>query len=1374
MDDTYAAITIENIQFYIEAERHQREIAEMMRDLVATVNSTLDIDQVLNIAVERLQALHRATACSVSFLDKDGKNFVFRATTDPGIDVSQHITFAAKGSIAGRAIRQHKVQILNNVDLLMDYRAEIARRTGVISHSLLTAPLFSDDKPLGVIQVLSASPHAFGDADAELLATTAALIETAITRAQAYTQAVQLAQSEHYQREVAETLQRVATLINASLDLDIVLDRILEQLAQVIDYDSASLMLIEGNQLAMRARRSLGGQDKVPHPYSAISGNPLFQEMLETRRPIVIPDVAVDDRFQKKPPTLPVRSWIGVPLVVRDRVIGQLAVDKYQPNTYDEADARLVSVFAQQAAVAIQNAQLFEAEQRQRKLAEALRQAGAALNSTLNYEEVLDRILEQVGLVVPHDAASIMLIKDAAAYIFRWRGYDQFGSDAYIASTAFNISDVPHLRIMRKTGQPVAISRAEGYAEWISRPEMAWVKSHAGAPIQVRGQVIGFLNVDSATPGFFSQADAERLQTFAQQAAIAIENAQLFEGEQRQRQMAESLQQVAATLNTSLDRDTVLAGIMEQLRRVVEYDSASILLHEGEDLVISAMLGDSDPAVIGHRIPLSSGAPAVPVFKQQRPAVIADVQAEPGWTAIPGTQQIRGWMGVPLLAGEKPIGVLAVDSFAVGAYDEKDTNIVQVFANQAAIAIENARLYEDERKRLAEVERRNQELAALHAVAAAVSSSLNPDVVLREALSRALEVRGMEAGGVHLLDETGNTLVLRIHQNLTKKVVIQLSRLQVGEGISGQVVQTGEPLVAEDVAHDTRLSRPGLAEAGFQTMVVVPLKAQGRILGTFFSVSPQQRRVLPEDLNLLAAIGDEMGVAVENARLHQTLQNYAAELEARVEARTAELNRERERLLAVLESAGDAIVITDNHGTVDYVNPTWERLTGFSSKEAIGHPLSVFQSKQIPLEVYNKMWSTIQAGWVWRGDLLDQRSDGAPLEVNLTLAPVFHENGDIVNFVGVFRDVSHLKKLERMKDEFLSTAAHELRNPITSILGFSELLLTRADLLEEERERFLHYINEHASHLKKLVGDLLDISRIDSGAGIITRAEPLSLSALLEQEMQAWQAANPKHTYHLQADDHCPKVYADHDRVLQVIRNLLSNATKYSPSGGTITLCASPVGGYLEITVADEGIGMTDEELTHLFEKFWRADASSTAIGGTGLGLVIVRHIVEQHGGHIWIDSVKGKGTTVHFTLPLVDRQPTVLVVEDEDTVREIEERILTNSGLAVLSASRGEEALKIAQARRPDLVLLDLMMPGMGGKEVAFHLKANKATAYIPVLVVSARSDWETIEETYALGVVDFLTKPFEYQELLARVRRALKGAMPQAASAANGASAK
>jgi CheY-like chemotaxis protein len=320
------------------------------------------------------------------------------------------------------------------------------------------------------------------------------------------------------------------------------------------------------------------------------------------------------------------------------------------------------------------------------------------------------------------------------------------------------------------------------------------------------------------------------------------------------------------------------------------------------------------------------------------------------------------------------------------------------------------------------------------------------------------------------------------------------------------------------------------------------------------------------------------------------------------------------------------------------------------------------------------------------------------------------------------------------------------------------LLLLRGDLSDEERSRFLKYIYDHAIHLKQLVSDLLDISRIEAGASFAVKLEPLDLYPLFEQEIQSWREAHPHHTYNLNAKRDWPQVRGDKERIGQVIRNLLSNATKYSPSGGTITLSAIPVGGYMEVSVADEGIGMSNEELAHIFEKFWRADASSTAIEGTGLGLVIVKHIVEQHGGHIWVESTKGKGTAVRFILPRVGRETTVLVVEDEDSVREIEQRILTNNGIAALLASNGQQAIEMAHSHRPDLILLDLMMPGMSGQDVLHALKSHPATQHIPILIISARASWPTIEESYMLGAVDFVTKPFEYQELLSRVRRALK----------------
>jgi CheY-like chemotaxis protein/anti-sigma regulatory factor (Ser/Thr protein kinase) len=306
----------------------------------------------------------------------------------------------------------------------------------------------------------------------------------------------------------------------------------------------------------------------------------------------------------------------------------------------------------------------------------------------------------------------------------------------------------------------------------------------------------------------------------------------------------------------------------------------------------------------------------------------------------------------------------------------------------------------------------------------------------------------------------------------------------------------------------------------------------------------------------------------------------------------------------------------------------------------------------------------------------------------------------------------------------------------------------------------MDYIYDHATHLKQLVDDLLDISRIEAGASFTIDLEPLDLQPLFEQELEAWRDPNPDHTYILQADGDTawPKVRADGDRIRQVVSNLLSNATKYSPAGGTVNLAATPIGGYLEVTVADEGIGMSEDELAHIFEKFWRADASSTASEGTGLGLVIVKYIVEQHNGQVWVESTAGRGTVVHFTLPLAERRTTVLVVDDEEPVLEIEQRILNKNGIATLQASKGEEAIELARKHRPDLILLDLMMPDMAGQDVLRALKSDPATGHIKVLVVSAHSSWQTIEETYMLGAVDFLTKPFEYEELLSRVRRALK----------------
>jgi PAS domain S-box-containing protein len=1342
-----ASAAIENARL-IEAERRQREVAEILRDLVVTVNSTLDVDQVLNIAVYRLQALHQATACSVSFLEEDGETFVFRATTDPGIDVSRRITFPASKSVAGQAIRERKVQVVDNVTLSRDYRAEIAERTGVTDRSLLTAPLFAEDQPLGVIQVLSASANFFTQADAELLTTTAALIETAIARAQAYAQAVQLAKSEYHQREVAETLREVALLINASLDLDTVLDRILEQLAHVVDYDSTSLMLVEDDKLSMRASRGFEETNQVLEIVSDVADNTLFQEMAVSRRPILISDVKADARYRHWAGTTPVRSWIGVPLVVRGRVIGQLAVDKHQPNFYDEDDAELVLAFAHEAAIAIENAQLFDSERQQREIAESLQEVATILNASLDLDTVLTRIIEQLRRVVEYDSAGVLLEEGDDLVISGGLGFAD--PNETIGQRIPLSSDDPAVRVL-KNRHPLVVADVQADPTWFHMPGAEHIRGWMGVPLLAGEQPIGVLTVDNVKAGAYSQEDAQVVQSFANQAAIAIQNARLFQAAEEARQLSDSLREIGESLASTLDPDEVMHRTLDGLARVVPYDSASVMLIEDGRFHLRAWRNfPADSAVWKQSFAVGEESLGYEIYLSREPMIIPDVHQEPRWVKLEGTECIRCWLGVPLVVRDRSIGILNLDHHQPSFYTEDHAAIASVFAAHAAIAIENAQLFEAE-------QRQRQMAEALHQAALALTSTIALDQVFGRILAELQHVVPYDSATVQLLK--GDQLEIiggRGFPNLSE--LLGVSFPARGNNPNALVLESKEPVIIADVQpHYPAFSEEPHAAARIRGWLGVPLLIGDRIIGMLALDKHQPDFYNETHAQIAMAYAAQAAIAIENARLHQALQDYAAELETRVEARTAEVNREHERLRAVLANAGEAIAIANDEGVIEYANPAWEELTGYNVTQAIQDNTRILDDETFP-DLLVAVPNVAQPQRIWRRQMVSQRPDGATYVVDLTVTPVFDDAADLVNLVAIYRDVTKYKELDRIKSEFLSTAAHELRGPLTSILGFTELLLFRGDLSGEEQARFLKYIHDHALHLKQLVSDLLDISRIESGASFAVKLEPIDLCPFFEQEIQSWREANPDHTYQLHADCNWPQVRADRDRVRQVMRNLLSNATKYSPDGGTISVSATSAGGFMEVTVADEGIGMTSEELIHIFEKFWRADASSTAIEGTGLGLVIVKHIVEQHGGHIWIESAKNKGTVVHFTLPMVERQLTVLIAEDEDGVREIEHRILTNNGIATLLSSNGRQALEMAQTHRPDLILLDLMMPGMSGQDVLHALKSNPATQHIPVLVVSARSNWQTIEESYLLGAVDFLTKPFEYQELLGRVRRALK----------------
>lgn len=360
-------------------------------------------------------------------------------------------------------------------------------REGFRSYAVF--PLTAPGVPLGALVAYRNRVAPFTPDDVDTGQTLAHIVTVALMN-------VRLFESERAQLKLSRTLEEVGALLTSQLGLGEVLEKILDLLARVVNYDSVSIQLIdeEGN-LNLTAGRGFPDFEQAARLVGKIGRHSLERKWAE-RKGIVIPDTHADDRWIIAPEVEYIRSWVGAPLLIRDRLIGTLNVDSRTPNDYDAAVGETVMAFANQAAIAIENARLFEAECEQRELADMLREAGISLSATLDFDSVLDRLLEHVGRVTPYDTANVMLLDAQTGHIriVRQRGYEQFGDDVVndIATLSFDIAATPNLRRMAESGQPLIIPDTADDPDWVRVAASARARSWAGAPIIAQGQVIAF------------------------------------------------------------------------------------------------------------------------------------------------------------------------------------------------------------------------------------------------------------------------------------------------------------------------------------------------------------------------------------------------------------------------------------------------------------------------------------------------------------------------------------------------------------------------------------------------------------------------------------------------------------------------------------------------------------------------------------------------------------------------------------------------------------------------------------------------------------------------------------------------------------------
>ncbi len=536
-----------------------------------------------------------------------------------------------------------------------------------------------------------------------------------------------------------------------------------------------------------------------------------------------------------------------------------------------------------------------------------------------------------------------------------------------------------------------------------------------------------------------------------------------------------------------------------------------------------------------------------------------------------------------------------------------------------------------DRKRVEAAEREQRTLAeALRDTAAALNSTLDFEAVLDLILTNVDRIAPNDCASILLIDReqrAAHSVRLTTQPDITTPPGgIHLSLAEAGN--LRVMLNTGQASIVSNVREYAEwVQLPRFEWVG--SHAGAPIRARGHIVGFLNLYSRVVGFFTAQHARDLQAFADQAGVAIQNSQLYEQVQQYAAQLEARVSQRTAELERERQRLQAILDTAGEGIVFTDLNGTIEYMNPAMERLTGFTSAQALGQTPRLWSSGRTPVTTYDQMWQTILHGDIWHGEVVNRHRDGSLYDTAMIIAPLLNADREIIGFVGLQRDITRQKELDRLKDQFVANVSHELRTPLANVKLYLSMLERG---LPERRTQYLQTLLRESGRLENLIENLLSISRLDMRQ-LPIELTPTDVNQLVTQLVFDRAALITERGLLLEnrpAAD-LPLALADPALVIQILSNLMTNATHYTPPGGIITLSTARQQRHdltwVTLTVKDSGPGITTKDSPHLFERFYRGEAGrKSGTPGTGLGLAICREIAEQLGGEITVDSRPGQG----------------------------------------------------------------------------------------------------------------------------------------------------
>jgi PAS domain S-box-containing protein len=975
-----------------------------------------------------------------------------------------------------------------------------------------------------------------------------------------------------------------------------------------LDLNGAVMLLTQEGRLRVgatsssleNALRKLTGLEVLNYEFKPDDVE-IYKRILSTREPVFTMDresvlnqitpESLHPLVDKITDLLGEQPLIYAPLIIGETLLGVMNVSA-EWLTVD--DIQMVVSLADHIAIALNqirtNVEMQQALERER-----LRlQIAEVAASSRDLPDILDQILGLVAEATGANAGAIALIEPRGETL-RFRNL--FGLPEQLKAALIPRDQGLTWQLI-ETRQPMLLSdyasQPNAIPEWIK----VGINALIGAPLITGDRAIGALGLFiKGSKTEFTQEHLDQVVTASQIAAGVIYNAQLFAEATRHAEEAESLRRGAVAISSSLDYETVLSEIAEQAKELLRAEGSRIHILDTDRGVLKCMVALHPHAEEVMGLELQSGEGLTGhVLNIGEPLLVNKPVEHPHSVQVPGTPEDEAEVLalVPLLRRQRTIGVMTVrrDGYE-RPFNSSNLNLLTAFASQAAVAIENALLY-------GQIEAQAQRLE--DTVAARTR-----ELFLSEARYRSLVETSLT--GIFQLDN-------RAQVNYVNEQLARMIELQPGE-LTGRSV--ADFLAPEDRSEVIERSQARMRGEGPPTDVyeVDLLSWSGRRIPVIFAVS-----LITNDE------GEPEGVSglVLDISQRKTLE--------------AALRTERDRLGAILSNVGDAVLVTNREGLIEFVNPAWERLNGFTSDEALSKSPNLVKSGLHEADFYNDMWETILSGHLWSGEVINRRKDGSTYEAALTITPVLDQEGIIVNYVGVQHDISILKELDRLKSQFVSDVSHELRTPLTNIRLYLDLI--KQTEYDQRAARYMKTLSRESERLSTLIEDLLSLSRLEADSVPIA-TEPVNINRLLSAlaEDRERLAAQQGLGLRIECEAKLPEAIGDENLLIQVFTNLLTNALNYTPEGGQITLRtrseSNNHGNWIIAQFEDTGYGIPPKEQPLIFRRFFRGHAGKPSnVAGTGLGLSICKEIAERHGGKITVESsgISGEGSTFSVWLP--------------------------------------------------------------------------------------------------------------------------------------------